>query len=384
MPTIISSFIPDDENSIFLEGLNKEKLLKLRGRLSWMEIEKFYNKKNINIFGINNSITQPEEIKQGKLGSSYLISAIASLVVTKPYMIKELFETGFYNKKGLIAVRLLVQGEPNLIFLDSNFPVCIKKNKKPGFSFCKNGEIWVAAIEKAWAKINGKCYAKTYLGTPYEAFNSLVFAPTYFYFHKKYISRNRADLVWNKLLDAKAKRFAITANIEEMNDSTDFSGPERENQSIVGNQSNNQSNINLNIEQSSNAGGNQNKLNNNQAYAVLDIYEFEEVKLIKIWSPKGKVKDWNGEYCHNNENWSRELMNHTKYKHHSSIFYATFEEYIKYFAWTYICKNEENFIYRTLKSNNYPNKNNQDSVSEPAIKAEDDDVKEVIKVINGK
>ena len=127
MPTIMSSFIPEDENSIFLEGLNKEKLLKLRGRLSWMEIEKFYNKKNINIFGNNNSITQPEEIKQGKLGSSYLVSAIASLVVTKPFMIKELFETGFYNKKGLIAVRLLVQGEPNLIFLDTNFPVCTKK-----------------------------------------------------------------------------------------------------------------------------------------------------------------------------------------------------------------------------------------------------------------
>ena len=378
-PAVMSSMVPDDENSIYLEGINKEKLAKLRSSASWMEIEKFYNTKSVQLFAKQDRITLPEEITQGKLGNSYLIAAVAALLSSKVQIILEMFETSTLNSQGVIAIRMVLQGEPTLVLCDENFPVRIGKTKKPAFSYCKGKEIWVAALEKAWTKINGKCYAKTYLGTPYEAFNSLVFAPTYFYYHKKYISRNRTDLVWNKLLDAKAKGYAICTNTEEATDPVDFMNVNRENHSIIGNQTNNFSNINLNIDQNSAVSNNGHaNFDNNQAFAILDIYEFEELKLMKIWNPKGKNKDWNGEFAHNSENWSRELLDHVKYKKASGVFFSTFEEYIKHFAWTYICKNENNFIYRSLKSRVYYKRNSQDG-NLSVVKMEEDEVKVEVK-----
>ena len=350
----MSSLIPENENSIFLEGINKEKLAKLRSCVQWMKIEKFYNTKNIQLFIKNEGVTPVEEITQGKLSNSYLTAAVASLLTSKPELIREMFETSALNSQGVIAIRMLVQGEPSLILCDENFPVCIGKRKKAAFLNSKGKEIWVAALEKAWTKINGKCYAKTCLATPYEAFNSLVFAPTYFYYHKKYISRNSTHLVWNKLLDAKAKGYAICTNIEENTEALEFLSENPENHSFTGNQTNNQSNINLNVEISSAISNNANaSFYNNQAFAVVEIYEFEDLKLMKIWNPKGKNKDWSGEYAHNSENWSRELLVNVKYKKAPGVFFATFEEYFKHFAWTYICKNENNFIYRSIKSRVY-------------------------------
>jgi len=59
-PTVMSSLIPDDDNSIYLEGINKDKLAKLRSSVSWMEVEKFYNTKNIQLFPKSNKITPVE------------------------------------------------------------------------------------------------------------------------------------------------------------------------------------------------------------------------------------------------------------------------------------------------------------------------------------
>jgi len=342
---VMSSLIPEDENSIFLEGINKEKLTKLRNSVSWMEIEKFYNTKNIQLFQKNLHMSPVEEITQGKLGNSYLTAAVAALLSSKPEIIPNMFQTSVLNSQGVIAIRMLLQGEISLVFVDENFPVCIGKKKKAAFLNFKGKEIWAAALEKAWAKINGKCYAKTYLGTSYEAFNSLVFASTYFYYHKKYISRNRSNLIWNKLMEAKTKGYAICTNTEEHMEAVEFFYQNRQNQT------NNQYNINHDPEISSSFNNiAYAKFYNNQSFAILDIYEFGELKLLKIWNPKGKNKDWNGLFSHNSEYWSRDLLEHVKYKKAPGVFFATSEEYVKHFAWTYICKNENNFIYRSIKS----------------------------------
>jgi len=380
-PTVMSSLIPDDDNSIYLEGINKDKLAKLRSSVSWMEVEKFYNTKNIQLFPKSNKITPVEEITQGKLGNSHLIAAIAALLSSKPQIISEMFETSFLNSQGIIAIRLILQGEPSLVLCDGSFPVRIGKTKKPAFSHCKGKEIWVAALEKAWMKVNGKCYAKTLLGTPVEAFNSLVFAPTYFYFHKKYISRDRLDIIWNKILEARANGYAICTSTEEATEPIDFFGEKTANNSVIGLQSHSQSNINLNVDQSSAVNNNpQVNYDNNQAFAVLNIYEFEETKLIRIWNPKGKNKDWNGEYAHYSENWTQELINFVKYKKMPGVFYVTFDEYMKHFAWSYICKNENNFIYRSLKSRVYYGKSNSDTKFSDSGKIRKDEVIEEVKI----
>jgi len=372
----ISAMIPDNLNSIYLEGVDKEKLIELKGKLESITLEKIFNTRNLLLFGRDNKIPYPEDISQGIISNKYLISTIGSILATKPNILRLMFETKTFNKAGVIAIRLLLQGEPTLVMIDENFPVCIQNRKKiPAFSICKGNELWVSALEKAWTKINGKCYTMTYLGTPYEAFNSISLGPTYFYYHKKYNSRNRIDLIWNRILESKIKKYAICTSTEEINEPHEVSNHiNRDNNSLIGNQSNNHSHINLNIDNSS-AASSSNKLDSNLSFSVLDIIEFEEIKLLKIWCPSSKNIKWKGDYCNESENWSKELLEHIDYVNTPGVFYATFEEYLKYFSWTYICKNEDNFFYRSLKSKTYFGEKNMDR-SFPSMKMDDDERKE--------
>jgi len=89
----------------------------------------------------------------------------------------------------------------------------------------------------------------------------------------------------------------------------------------------------------------------------LDIINFEDVRLIKIWNPIGKEEDSNGKYAEKSEYWYRELLEHFKYKRAKGILFVSFEENIKHFARTYICKNQDDFFHRTLKSKAFYGKN---------------------------
>ena len=47
--------------------------------------------------------------------------------------------------------------------MDDHLPV--KPNGQPAFATCRDGEIWVSILEKAWAKLHGT-YARTEGGLP--------------------------------------------------------------------------------------------------------------------------------------------------------------------------------------------------------------------------
>ena len=95
----------------------------------------------------------PLDIKQGNLGDCYLLSAL-SVLAEKPFLIYRLFEIREFNDVGIYCVWLCVDGEWKWVYIDDFIP-CI--GHTPWFSKGTNTQVWVPLIEKAYAKVFGKC-----------------------------------------------------------------------------------------------------------------------------------------------------------------------------------------------------------------------------------
>jgi hypothetical protein len=122
------------------------------------------------------------DCKQGNLGDCWLISALAvcanrdellvggrrgmeydkDMIVDKE--IASLLSKGVYppifhkfRSIGLYCLRLFINHQWRYILVDERIPVD-SKTRKPVFGRCRNiNELWVALIEKAYAKVYG-CY----------------------------------------------------------------------------------------------------------------------------------------------------------------------------------------------------------------------------------
>jgi hypothetical protein len=249
-----------------------------------------------------------EHIKQGNLGSCYLLSALAGLAKVFK-RIEKVFVYTTVNPQGIYGVKYYKQGIPDIVYIDDHLPV----NKgKLAFASMKENEIWLSLIEKAWAKLN-KGYINLWYGTPSEAFICLSEAPCFFEFHSKYIQAKSEYLLWNKIIEAQERRWLLSTNTEE---------------AIHG-------------------------LQANHAYTFLEAYPSlnskPNLKLIKLRNQNGSSK-WTGLYCEQSDNWTSELKEEVGFADKpSGIFYITFEEYISYFPWTYICKYEDGYHYNYLK-----------------------------------
>lgn len=67
------------------------------------------------------------------------------------------------NSAGIYMVVFYLNGSQTPIIVDDHLP--IKRNGSPAFATCRDGEIWVSILEKAWAKLHGT-YARTEGGLP--------------------------------------------------------------------------------------------------------------------------------------------------------------------------------------------------------------------------
>ena len=74
-------------------------------------------------------------------------------------------------------VNIFVNGQETPVIVDDHLPV---RSGKPAFATCRDGEIWVSVLEKAWAKLHGTyariegglpCFAASHImGVPSESF----------------------------------------------------------------------------------------------------------------------------------------------------------------------------------------------------------------------
>lgn len=99
-----------------------------------------------------NSISKLDDIKQGKIGNCFLLTALA-LLTRNPHIIAELF---LPNNNGLYGIKIYYHGIRQIIIIDNSIPSFKTKNDiRPLFAQNRNNVYWVMLLEKALAKLMG-------------------------------------------------------------------------------------------------------------------------------------------------------------------------------------------------------------------------------------
>ena len=111
------------------------------------------------------------DIRQGSLGTCYLLSAIAAICENRPGLLKQrLLNSG----NGWYGIRWYCKGAPRDTWVDDKFPT---KDGKMRFACSEKNELWVAVIEKCYAK-EYKQYDNIEGGFPGDAMHDITGKPS--------------------------------------------------------------------------------------------------------------------------------------------------------------------------------------------------------------
>lgn len=252
----------------------------------------------------------PADIRQGQLGDCYLLCAISSLA-EQPSLISRLFYFPQVNDHGVIGVWLFINGKWDLVMIDEYFPAMIAEGKKKfAFSYTIDKEVWVMAIEKAYAKAYGSFY-DIVGGCPFWALRELSGAP-YEVIHDFANSQQ----TWVKVRDAIASGFILACSSR--------SGTQVESLLKEG-------------------------IATSHAYSMLDAREVKDSRgrprrIVQIRNPWGKY-EWNGEFSDKSTSWTPELKQLLKVEvKDDGLFWMPWTEFCKFYVEISILKVRPGFI----------------------------------------
>ena len=296
------------ENVLFTDVMGWEKY-------NWCRVEDILNSKNYQVFedGIS-----PDDIIQGSIGDCYFLSAVGSLTKFTHY-IDRLFLTKERTKEHLYGVYIYLNASWKLVIIDDFLPYTGKKFRKFAFSSSYGKELWVALLEKAWAKVNGN-YAKIGCGgSPTEIFDVLTEA----YTEQVQINPYYKDYIWETMINAEKKGYIMTAGT-----SSDIA--------------------NLNLDEVG--------LSPGHAYTVLGVMEIDTgkgvEKVVRLRNPYGNG-EFNGDWSDYSSKWTPEL----KKKYNLVIkddgdFYMAFDDFLNYYITLGVCKLHPGYKTTSLKIKN--------------------------------
>ena len=255
----------------------------------WCRVEELFDSENYSVF--SNGIAV-EDIVQGNLSDCYFLSAIGSLCKF-PKLIENLFFFKEKTKEHIYGIYFYINGIKKLVLIDDFLPCSINHGfKQFAMGKSEEDEIWVALIEKAFAKINGSYIRMGTGGTPNEVFDVLTEA----YSEEIKVNYKKRDELWNKLINGFEKGFVMTAG-------TSANGFVEE----VG-------------------------LDCAHAYSVLGIYEINKEKVIRLRNPWG-TGEFNGEWSDYSSKWTEELKKkYNYYEKDDGDFFMGFNDFLKYFV----------------------------------------------------
>jgi len=254
---------------------------------------------------------EPTDIKQGALKDSYLLSSLAALA-EQPELIQRLFITEEINKAGLYGVWICENGTWKIIMLDDFIPCRTSSSGtfQPAFSQCRNGELWVALLEKAYAKIHGSYY-NIENGLSHYALRDFTGAPV-----QELYDEADVDKIWNFIKKGLENKFFLTCGTEVGDEEDDNEG-----------------------------------LLRGHAYTILEAHEVRsrrgEERIIKMRNP-WKNFEWKGDWSDNSDLWTEEIKKQLQYvpNPNDGIFYMTIYDYNKYFPVTWLCRyKRDNYYY---------------------------------------
>lgn len=339
----------------------------------WHRIDKIFP--NCKIF-LSNQI-KIEDLNQSSYGGCYFLVALAGLINTSKKDLerfKRIFLTND-NNKGIYAVNLFLQGEPKVVAIDDMIPCKFDKDEKliPAFSSSPEAGSAVLILEKAWAKFNDKCYLKTWQGTTHEALTALCEAPCVFEFNKAYLNKNKADLLWKKLVEANKKKWILSTNTE---DAAEGLSNKEENMGNIGlpkfhafsilniyeikiaNYDEKTENLQV-VENDENVENQQIQQNDICKPEIQDYSSY--LRLIKLRNTTNTLSNFTGLFEPNSPlltDTLKRILNFDKNFYQGTMI-ITYEEYLKFFPWTFICKYEDSYFYRYAKFTfNNPKTNN--------------------------
>ena len=178
-----------------------------------------------------------------------------------------MFVTKEINKAGIYMVRLFINGTETPVIVDDHLPVR-KSDGQPAFATCRDGELWVSLLEKAWAKLHGT-YARIEGGLPCFAASHIMGVPSESY---KHCELDSPEDFFDMLQSADARNFTMMA-------SSHGQGENRNDEGVI----------------------------TGHAYSLISIHEFQhkgrEVKLLKLRNPWGHG-EWQGDWSDNSPLWT--------------------------------------------------------------------------------
>jgi len=254
----------------------------------WCRVEELFDSQNYCLF--SNGIAVGD-IVQGSLSDCYFLSAIGSLCKF-PKLLENLFLFKEKTKEHIYGVYFYINGIKKLVLIDDFLP-CVSNHGYKQFAMGKSeeNEIWVALIEKAFAKINGNYIRIGTGGSPHEVFDVCTEA----YSEEINVNYKKGEELWNKLIDGFEKGFVMTAGtygdgfVEEVG------------------------------------------LDCSHAYSVLGIYEINGEKVIRLRNPWGSG-EFNGEWSDYSSKWTEDLKKkYNYYEKDDGDFFIGFKDFLRYF-----------------------------------------------------
>ena len=312
---------PNNNDSLFQNPPHKDYRNQWKG-FTWTRAETLFGKGGYTLTGKNEP--SPSDIRQGSLGDCYFLCSLASLA-EEPSLIKRLFHAQETNEHGVMGVWLFINGHWTLIVLDEYFPVT-KTGRGSDLAFSKTleKELWVLALEKAYAKAYGSYFDITG-GDPVHALRDLTGAP-----YDRIEDYSDLAVAWVKLKEADAHQYPLTCFTKSAEV----------------------------VEQKSGNG-----LVSGHAYSILDVREVVDSRgkirmIVQIRNPWGKF-EWQGEFSDNSSLWTPKLRSELKVvTADDGIFWMPFESFVQFYEGIGIIKVQPGHVNNSIviKRNNSTNK----------------------------
>ena len=254
----------------------------------WCRVEEIFDSKNYSVF--HNGIAV-EDIVQGKICDCYFLSVLGSLCKF-PELVENLFYFKEKTKEHIYGIYFYINGHKKLVLIDDFLPYVGIGFKQFAMSKSEENEIWVALMEKAWAKINGNYIRIGCGGSPNEVFDVLTEA----YSEEVPVKPAGKESLWKKLIDGEKKGFVMTAGTSANDDVED-----------VG-------------------------LSQGHAFTVLGIHEIKGERVIRLRNPWGEG-EFNGDWSDFSSKWTEELKQKYKYyEKEDGDFFMGYNDFMKYFV----------------------------------------------------
>lgn len=304
-------------------------------RHTWARLETILGKNSYSLLGKNE--LKPIDIRQGGLGDCYFLCSLSSMA-EQPDLIHRLFYEKELNKNGIIGVWLFIDGMWDLYIIDEYFP-CTQAQRGLDFAFSKTVEndVWVVALEKAYAKAYGS-YFDIVGGDPVHALRDLSGAP-----YDRI--EDYADLpkAWKKLKEADANKFILTCFTK--------SGATVEARSGEG-------------------------IVSGHAYSILNVKEIVDSRgqprmILQIRNPWGKF-EWNGEFSDKSPLWTPQLKTELNVvAADDGVFWIPFEQFVQFYEGIGILKVRPGFVSNAVmikRIDSAPNSIIRMTISDPIVK----------------